>query len=201
MAMASSSIVWYPHCVCTSMDDRKQVCVGCVWIHPSGYRPLSNCASKISSSFSAWTVSLVPFCLGIISVEISNTSASTTSRPARIPQLSIFRPVFTRARYRNSSSRPLLTWISLSRPLSNRVVSSAGPLDMTEGGGGGGGGGGVGGGGGNGAEGGWASAEGGERKSQQDPLGATDLGSIHPTSMGCGGRVGPIEGLGRGGGG
>jgi hypothetical protein len=37
IATASSSMVWYPHWVCTSTLDRKQVWVGWVWIQPRGY--------------------------------------------------------------------------------------------------------------------------------------------------------------------
>jgi len=33
--------------------ERKQVCVGCVWIQPSGYSSLENCASNTSSSLRA----------------------------------------------------------------------------------------------------------------------------------------------------
>lgn len=36
-SVAQPPRTWKPQCVWISTDDRKQVCVGCVWIQPSGY--------------------------------------------------------------------------------------------------------------------------------------------------------------------
>ena len=125
-ATASSSIVWYPDCVCTSTELRKQDWEGCVWTQPSGNRPRASCAAKISSSARAATVSEVPSCFGMMSVQMEkvreacdeeegpSSPPAPTSLPARMPQNSTFREVAAEAARRKSSRSAAGMWTSRS---------------------------------------------------------------------------------------
>ena len=149
-ATASSSIVWYPDCVCTSTELRKHDWEGCVWTQPRGNNPLWSCASKISSSARAETVSEVPSCFGMMSVQMEKVAVveeeekessppppPPTSLPARMPQNSTFLEVAAEAARRKSSRSAAGMWTSL-RPF--RARGGAPGADAVAGGGGRGGG-------------------------------------------------------------
>ena len=91
---ADKAATWYPHWVWMSMEDRKQVWLGWVWIQPRGNKLRESWTSNISSSPRAATVSLVPSCLGTMRVVMEKVSAARSSTPARMPQLSMLLEVF-----------------------------------------------------------------------------------------------------------
>lgn len=59
--------------------------------------PLESCTSKISSSFRACTVSVVPSCFGMMSVLMVNTLSLADSVPDKMPQDSMPRLVLATA--------------------------------------------------------------------------------------------------------
>jgi hypothetical protein len=87
MARLSGKKVWYPACVCRSLELMKQVCVGCVWIQPNTSRVFSSQNSEMAHSFSVSHVSLVHVCSGIKSAETK--SAPLDLVPQSIPHISI----------------------------------------------------------------------------------------------------------------
>ena len=103
---------WYPHWVWMSIEDRKQVWLGWVWIQPRGNRLRESWASKISSSPRAATVSLVPSCLGTMRVVMEKVSAARSRLPARMPQLSMLLEVLDLAYLRRASVSDALLWQS-----------------------------------------------------------------------------------------
>lgn len=79
--------------MCTSMEDRKHVCVGCEWIQPKVIKSRPMIYSHRSSSPCISTLFASPFCLGMTSAVIVNVFSLALSSPASTPHVSMPRCV------------------------------------------------------------------------------------------------------------